>query len=136
MGGNPLKANQAAFALLIVGLVLATALTGIKPIGYHEECVNGLDDDTDTWIDGFDASCYYYPFEDGNGESDTLPEDRYTGSNYASLFEYHRDYTGADPAITADAICQAIDENLYSQSDFESAIQWIAENGFTCESGP
>lgn len=136
MGGNPLKANQAALSLLLIGLLAATALTGISPVAYHEECMNGLDDDSDTDVDGFDSQCFYYPFEDGNAENPTPLEERYGSLNYESLFEYHRDFTGSDPALTADLICLALDEEIYDEDDFTSSTQWIADNGFNCESGP
>ncbi len=131
-----MKAKQTALALLLIGLIGATALVGISPISYHEECMNGLDDDSDNAADGLDNQCFYYPFEDGNAENPTPLEERYGSSNYESLFEYHRDFTGNDLAITADLICLAQDEEIYDEKDYFAAAQWITDNQFTCSGGP
>lgn len=131
MGGNPLKTNQAALGLLFIGLILATALTGTAPIGYHEECINGADDDADTAVDGLDQECFNYPFADGNGESNTVVADRYNGNAYASLFEYHLAY-GGDVQQTTDGICFALATGMYGPDDTEAAGMWIDENQIDC----
>lgn len=125
------KAQATGFGLLFFGIILATALAGGEPVGYHEECVNGIDDDSDAGIDGGDDQCFEYPFADGNGESPTSTSQRYTNGAYQSLFEYHRDYSG-DQQATEGAICFAGATGMYSPQDEAAAQAWIEETGTDC----
>jgi hypothetical protein len=94
------KSGYRAGAILAVFLfIVAASFTGkFEPISYSEECTDGSDNDGDVGaveggIDPEDLSCFVYPFSDGNGETDTPQNERYTSmQDYPSLFEYHRDY--------------------------------------------
>ena len=91
--------------------------------------MNQLDDDADGGVDGDDGQCFEYPYADGNGESITEPIDRYTGSKYASLFEYHITHTG-DPL---GAVCFAGQTGMYDETDTNRATQWLADNELSCQ---
>lgn len=90
-------------AAVFVLLITAGALVGTaQPIGVHPECLDDIDNDGDAVfgnpeggvdINGApngpavsplmlypDRSCVEYPFADGNGESFTPPEERFTSS--------------------------------------------------------
>ena len=50
---------------------------------------------TESGIDANDMNCLFYPYADGNGESDTPSSEQFQrSSEYPSLFEYHKDYGG------------------------------------------
>ena len=125
-----------AIAGLILAVIMGNALAGVGVIGYHAECIDGIDNDADGQADGQDQQCTQYPFEDGNGESETPMDQRSTSSDsYSSLFEYHRDYMTA-PEQT-DTICFNIQfqPSDYDSNDLESAIAWTNDNGVNCEQG-
>lgn len=118
--------------LALVLLLLATAFTGINtPLGYSSECTDGLDNDGDLnaidgGIDVEDDSCFYYPYNDGNGESDTPINERYNSiRDYPSLFEYHRDYGGFV------FVCDAYAQGLYDSNPLEKidANTWLDGSG-------
>lgn len=68
-------------------VIFAFGLAGTLPIGIHEECKDGINNDpsSDQHFDLFDGSCLAYPYADGNGETDTP-----TGERFNS---YHGAYT-------------------------------------------
>jgi hypothetical protein len=123
---------------LLLFLILGNALTGITPIGIHEDCKDGIDNSFaplpgDGDIDAEDDQCVQYPFEDGNGEFDTPSEQRYTGDSYASLASYHIEYA-ADPL---DTVCTALAFTTYVQpSDIDEAQAYADENGGCVGGGP
>jgi hypothetical protein len=117
----------------ILALLLATSFTGGSGlIGYKWECINGIDDDGDQnsingGTDGNDFSCFEYPFNDGNGETDTPLNERYTSNNdYSSLFGYHRDYGGVG------IVCDAYGAGYYDQLPEQKAEAniFLDESGF------
>ena len=122
-----------AIAALILAVLMGNALVGSNPIGYHSDCIDGIDNDGDGQSDGMDIQCSEYPYADGNGETETPPEERSTSTDaYSSLFEYHRDYPSMDQEGT---ICFNIQTNGYDSIDLDSAILWTNENGVNCEAG-
>jgi hypothetical protein len=125
-----------AIAGIILAVIMGNALAGATTIGYHAECIDGIDNNGDGLADGQDQECTEYPFEDGNGESHTPPEERSTSSDeYSSWFEYHRDYmTGSQLEGT---VCFNIQSQPggYDADDLEAAQEWVAQNGLNCESG-
>jgi len=99
--------------LLFLG-ILASAFTGTDESGIHAECADGVDNDVSSpeiftygtpqqissmsGIDAQDQNCLFYPYADGNGESNTPSSEQYQRSGeYPSLFEYHKDYGGQIP---------------------------------------
>lgn len=99
--------------MLFLG-ILASAFTGIDESGIHAECADRVDNDGNapeifiyghpgtisslSGIDAQDQNCLFYPYADGNGESDTPSSQQYQRSGeYPSLFEYHRDNGGQIP---------------------------------------
>ena len=78
--------NQGFGLTALFLIVMAFALTGAaSPVGIHVECMDGIDNDADTGIDVEDQECIDYPFADGNGESPTPPNERFTSdSGYTS----------------------------------------------------
>jgi hypothetical protein len=132
------KKYKAAGIGFFLALLLSVAFTGGSgEIWYSYECINGLDDDGDLnaidgGIDVEDAACFSYPFNDGNGESVTPANERYTSSNeYASLFAYHRDYGSFN------TVCSAYGQgyyDLFPEQKAEADI-WLNEQGlprFNC----
>jgi len=123
---------------LLLFLILGNALTGITPIGIHEDCKDGIDNSFpplpgDGDIDVQDNQCFEYPFEDGYGEFDTPPEERYTGNSYVSLASYHIEYSN-DPL---DTVCIALGLGIYVlPSDIDTAQAYADENGGCVGSGP
>ena len=80
-GESPLKTYQASAAAFLLLLILATAFTGKPaPIGIHQECIDQIDNDLDGGVDSEDQDCLDYPFADGNGETNTPIEQRFTSS--------------------------------------------------------
>lgn len=91
---------------------MAASFTGTDTSGYHSQCTDGIDNDSsanspfvygspqvieiEQGIDGTDQNCLFYPYADGNGESNTPSNEQYlrAGGDYPSLFEYHKDYGG------------------------------------------
>ena len=130
------KTYSLAAGAMILALLLGNALSGIGVVGYHPECIDGIDNDGDGQSDGMDIQCSDYPYEDGNGESETPPQDRSTSSDdYSSFFEYHRDYMTA-PEQT-DTICFNIQfqPGGYDADDLGAAQQYVTDNGLNCETG-
>ena len=116
----------------ILALLLAISFTGSSgDIWYSWECINGLDDDGDTGavdggIDVEDAACFSYPFNDGNGETVTPANERFTSNGeYASLWGYHRDYGGFN------AVCSGYGGGYYDLLPVEKAEAdtWLNEQG-------
>lgn len=112
--------------------ILAGALTGkgLVTIGINAECEDGLDNDGDQDIDIADQQCFEYPYADGNGESDTPVNERYTGSNYVSLFDWH--LANAPAGSEASIICTALGFGYYNADDVQSASDWVDANGVDC----
>jgi len=125
------NARNGLILALILGLI-ATAFTGVNtPLGYSSECSDGIDNDQDSGsisggIDADDAGCFYYPFNDGNGEETTPIGERYNSiRDYPSLFEYHRDYGGFPK------VCDAYSFGLYDSDPLEKieANTWLDSQG-------
>ena len=113
--------------------MLANALAGTTfgIVGIDSQCLDGLDNDADTFTDIQDNECFNYPYEDGNGETLTEPGDQFNARNYVSLFEYHRDNSGTDPQIILENVCFAATLGLYDDvgNDLDAAGIYIQENG-------
>jgi hypothetical protein len=104
------KYQQGAIVFLFLG-ILAGAFAGSLPKTY--------------------GSCFNYPFEDGNGETDTPLNERYTGENYLSLFEYHLNYASS-PQEAEGAICSALGFGTYNSEDASTASAWVDSNNVDC----
>ena len=123
---------------LLLFLMLGNALTGITPIGIHEDCKDGIDNSFpplpgDGDIDADDQKCFEYPYEDGNGEGFTNPDYRYNGASYVSLAEYHIEYS-TDPL---DTVCNALGFAVYVEpSDIDKAQTYADNNGGCSGQGP
>lgn len=133
------KATKGSLAVgvLLLGMLLGNAITGALVIGYHPDCIDGIDNNEDSFIDGMDNQCNEYPYADGNGEDFTPMEDRMTEDSYVSLFEYHRDYMQFMSQGQIDTICFNIQVQPggYEEPDTQNAIEWTIENNVNCESG-
>jgi len=133
-----MKRNSAAVAGIILAIFLGNALTGFAPVGYHEECIDGIDNDGDGFNDADDLQCQIYPYEDGNGESDTPPESQtYDGvaTGFESLADYHA--LANDPQFRESNICTHIVLNLYNQPDMQMALYYESSLNLNCgASGP
>jgi hypothetical protein len=94
--------SKASGLAVIAVIVFAVGLAGVEPIGIHKECSDGINNDpsSDQHFDLFDGSCLEYPFADGNGETDTPPEDRFNSfggaykapAGYANTFEWTNNF--------------------------------------------
>lgn len=90
---------RASVFLTLFLLIIAGSFAGtIEVLEISKECADGIDNDGDLnaidgGIDVEDAACFVYPFNDGNGETVTPIQARYTSAQeYPSLFDYHRNY--------------------------------------------
>jgi hypothetical protein len=99
--------NQGFGLTALFLITMAYALTGASaPVGIHVECADAIDNDGDLAVDADDQECIDYPFADGNGESFTPIDDRFTadGGYTMSAYDYWYDalvggtYTG-DPCM-------------------------------------
>jgi len=118
---------QAAGILSIALIILATALGGVKTIGYSTECTDGVDNDGETDVDLVDNECFMYPYSDGNGEGP--PEGpMFEGASYASLFQYHLTFSA--PEDIEPNICFADAIGMYGQveGDQEKFNQYLMSN--------
>ena len=124
-----------AVGVLLLGMLLGNAITGALVIGYHAECIDGIDNNEDGLIDGMDSACSEYPYADGNGEDFTPMEDRMNKDSYLSLFEYHRDYMQPMSQEQIDTICAyiLIQPGGYEEPDTQNGIEWTIENNVNCE---
>lgn len=131
MGEHPMK-YQAAGVLGIALIVLATALGGVKTIGYSSECTDGVDNDGETDVDLLDNECFFYPFSDGAGESPGGGA-LFEGQSYASLFDYHVLYS--DPADVEANICFGDALGMYQnvQGDQQKFDDYVLENNVSCQ---
>jgi hypothetical protein len=133
-----MKSYSIGAGAAILMLFLAMALVGQTPtIGIHEECLDAIDNDSDGNVDGEDMDCYEYPFEDGNGETQTPIEARFT-SNYdyeMSIHDYHFNNGYYDIQFYCDemssgAFYQAIQTN--SNGKDSSYDDWVANANTFC----
>lgn len=134
-----MKRNSAFAVGIVMALLLGNALAGITPVGYHADCIDGIDNEGDSFIDGLDNDCQVYPYADGNGEDPTPLSERGQDSNYKSLFEYHRDFIPMMSQEQTDVICAyiQIQPGGYEEPDLQNAIDWTTENEINCEvAGP
>ena len=120
-----------------MALILGNALAGITPVGYHADCIDSIDNDGDSMVDGLDNDCEVYPYSDGNGEEPTPLDERYQDSNYKSLFEYHRDFMPTMSQEQSDVVCFyiALQPGGYEEPDLQNAIEWTTENQINCQIG-
>jgi hypothetical protein len=127
------KKYQSGAIIAVFLLLIASAFAGSGPrfVGIHEECIDGIDNEGDGDIDVYDNECYFYPFEDGNGEEDTPVNQRYTENRYVSLFDYHLQY--APPGSEEATVCFALSVQLYDESDEQKAQNWVDENQVNCD---
>ena len=130
-----MKKNSAIAVGVILAVLFGNALSGITPTGYHADCIDAIDNEGDSFIDGLDNDCQVYPFADGNGENHTPPEERFAGDNYKSLFEYHRDFMPMMSQEQIDTVCAyiQIQPGGYEEPDLQNAIEWANENQINCE---
>lgn len=134
-----MKRNSAFAVGVILAVLLGNALAGITPTGYHADCIDSIDNDGDSMVDGLDNDCEVYPYADGNGENFTPEAQRYDDSNYKSLFEYHRDYIPMMSQEQTDVVCAyiQIQPGGYEEPDLQNAIDWTTENEINCQAaGP
>jgi len=132
-----MKKNSALAVGVILAVLFGNALAGITPTGYHADCIDGVDNDGDSFTDGDDSDCAEYPYADGNGEDPTPMDERYQDSNYKSLFQYHRDFMEMSSQQQTDQICSyiQIQPGGYEEPDLQNAIDWTTENNINCEIG-
>lgn len=101
------NANNSRFAvtagLFLFFAVAVNALIGTPVTQIHEDCLDGIDNDTDGTIDFGDIDCQTYPYADGNGEEFTPEQDRMNeeayihGNAFDAYLVYWADYGGQDP---------------------------------------
>lgn len=129
---NSRKGYRASVLIaLFLGIIAASFTGDLSEIGYSYECTDGLDNDGDLnaidgGIDSGDLSCFEYPFSDGNGETNTPLNERYTSNrDYPSLFHYHRDYGSFS------TVCDAYGNGYYDQFPEQKieANSWLDAQG-------
>ena len=116
---------------LFLGIIAASFAGDLSEIGYSQECIDSIDNDGDQnaidgGIDSGDLSCFEYPFDDGNGETDTPLDERYTSNrDYPSYWGYHRDYGGFY------VVCDAYGNGYYDQlpEQIAEANIWLDSQG-------
>lgn len=123
----------------IIALFVAVAFTGVatgEPIGIHEECMDGINNDNDqnNLIDGFDYQCFIYPFADGGGESTTTtgPSGKAFSSDSGyemSVFDYQMIYAPQNIGCSQDAAYQQIEiDSNGEDSSFSQYMEWSSIN--------
>lgn len=131
-----MKRNSAAVAGIILAVLLGNALTGFAPVGYHADCIDGIDNDGDGMTDADDMECSEYPYSDGNGEETTPQESRsYDGT--ATGFESLPDYIvlGNDPMMVQDNLCIGLAFGYFNEPDLQDAMGYQVSMDFNCDSG-
>ena len=126
-----------ATVFLFLGILAGAFAGNMDDIQYHQSCTDQVDSDgsfsdinsgdyqflgPDGTVntDANDVDCFFYPYEDGNGESYTDPSDAYQSNReYPSLFEYHRDYGGSAH------VCEAFGIGLYNADDMANADLYL-----------
>ena len=129
---NSRKGYRASVLMaLFLGIIAASFTGDLSEIGYSSECTDGLDNDGDQnaidgGIDSTDFSCFEYPYSDGNGDTNTPSNERYTSNrDYPSLFDYHRDFGGFQ------VVCDAYGNGYYDQLPEQKAEAdvWLNAQG-------
>ncbi len=126
--------NAAIAASILLAVAMGAALTGIVPVKYHQDCIDGIDDDGNGDIDGEDPDCAEYPYADGNGEENTPnPQRTYDGvsTSYESLSGYYIEHSTLTSTIETN-ICFALSANLLNQPDLVIAQDYVADNTVNC----
>lgn len=98
--------RAASGLVILVVAAFAVGFVGILPIGLHEQCKDGIDNDNDYqpqfpqfppvfYTDAYDENCIEYPYADGNGESSTPTSERFNSASlayritgYATAFDW------------------------------------------------
>jgi hypothetical protein len=110
--------SQGSGLAMIAVVIFAFGFVGTLPVGIHEECTDGIDNDGDTpggqdpayYSDAYDSNCFDYPFADGNGETLTPTADQfnsigaaYNTGAHATAFDWVlTEYTlNPNPIITS-----------------------------------
>ena len=132
---NKRTSGSLAAGALLLAFLLGNALAGMSVVGYHPECIDGIDNDQDSAIDGMDFECAEYPYADGNGEAGTPVQERFSEDSYKSYFEYHRDYMDPMSQEQIDQVCANIQFGNYDEEDGQAADAWATENNVNCEAG-
>ena len=128
-----MASNKRSMGIVFLFLaILAGAFAGSLPqyVGINPECEDGLDNDGDLDVDIGDQQCLEYPYADGNGESDTPMNQRYTSNNYVSLFDWH--LQNAPPGAEGAIICTSLGFGYYNADDVQSASAWVDQTGTDC----
>ena len=150
LGGIPIKKAQTIGIVLLFLGILASSFTGTDLGGIHSECKDGLDNDSsagsiftyqsymtnEQGTDANDFNCFFYPYADGNGESQTDSSDQYSRSNYPSIYEYHKDYGGlvsvcnglrfsGEPVSGGQAL--VISEPIYTGQEVADATTYVIQ---------
>lgn len=132
--------------MLFLG-ILASAFTGVDESGIHAECADGVDNDSsagqifvyqtyqtnEIGIDANDFNCLFYPYADGNGESNTPSSQQYQRSGeYPSLFEYHKDNGGLIPVchglrFSGEIGSLVITSPLYDAQEVADATNYVIQ---------
>lgn len=131
-----MKRNGAAFAAVVLAIILGNALAGMPgPIGYHVQCTDGIDNNQDGFIDGDDPECNQYPWADGNGESPTEQRGYFESSDGYDLYSDYVFTYVIDPMIQNELLCviAALGELEFHQGEAERAIEIINELGLGCQ---
>lgn len=110
-----------ALVAIFLGL-LAVAFTGTDTpgIGFSKECIDGIDNDADGFVDHADNDCRDYPYADGNGESYTQIGSDYQGEYYEySMFDYDFTYgnNAGDIAYWCNPSIYSTQINFYQSLD-------------------
>lgn len=126
-------ASSSTFAitagLFLFFAVMVNALVGTSQIGIHEDCLDGLDNDGDSFTDFGDNDCAIYPYADGNGEEFTPEQDRMNGEAYihGNAFDayliYWMEYNGVDPCNGFLGFSPVTQENAFNaESEYTNSV--------------
>ena len=118
---------------IILAIFLGNALAGFAPVGYHADCIDGIDNDGDGMTDADDGECSDYPYSDGNGEEPTPQESRsYDGT--ATGFESLPDYivTANDPMNVENNLCVGLSFGYFNEPDLQDAMAYEVSLNLNC----
>jgi hypothetical protein len=120
--------------------LLAVAFAGksIEYNGLNAECIDGIDNNANGFIDYQESACQDYPHADGNGETITSSQDKWQSEGYEfTIFEYVLNYGTLSNQEICDGWVNGADTYYYdlqysysNGKDFSYTygLKWVGSN--------
>ena len=120
-----MNAYKKAGIPVLFALLLAAAFAGttIEYTALNTECIDGIDNTGDGFIDAVSPACKDYPHADGTGEVPTHLSQKWQSDGYEfTIFEYLRDYGSLSNQEICDGWVNGADSYYYD-------LQYVHSNG-------